>query len=56
VNKAGDIRGTEELRHEADVVLELAALRWEIVKSRYQPPSAMGSVIDEGQEDVHAAE
>lgn len=47
VNKQGDLRGSEELRHEADVVIEVSALRWAIVKSRYQMVGANGAVLRE---------
>jgi predicted ATP-dependent serine protease len=45
INRDGDVRGGEELAHEADVVIELEALRWTVRKSRYQPSGASGSVI-----------
>lgn len=37
VNKAGTPSGTNALVHEADVVISVAAMRWRITKSRYQP-------------------
>jgi predicted ATP-dependent serine protease len=45
VNRDGDVRGGEELAHEADVVIELDALRWTVRKSRYQPADASGDVL-----------
>jgi predicted ATP-dependent serine protease len=56
VNKTGDMRGSEELRHEADVVIELERLRWRVAKSRYQPPDLSGPVLSEELEPVDAAE
>lgn len=49
--KDGEIRGTSELRHEADVVLEVAALRWTVSKSRYQPAGTSGWVIPPSETD-----
>jgi predicted ATP-dependent serine protease len=45
INRDGDVRGGEELAHEADVVVEIAALTWTVRKSRYQPSGASGSVL-----------
>lgn len=44
VNRDGDVRGGEELAHEADVVIEIADFRWTVRKSRYQP-AASGAVL-----------
>jgi hypothetical protein len=52
--KSGDIRGTEELRHEADVVLELDTCGWRLTKSRYQPTGLTGPVLS--KEEPVAAE
>jgi hypothetical protein len=56
VNKQGDIRGTEELRHEADVVLEVDEMRWTVSKSRYEEPGASGDVLSPRNEEDHAAQ
>jgi predicted ATP-dependent serine protease len=45
INRNGDVRGGEVLSHEADVVIEVADLHWTILKSRYQPIGASGSVL-----------
>jgi predicted ATP-dependent serine protease len=54
VTKSGDIRGTEELRHESDVVIEVEGLRWLVTKSRYQSTGVSGDVLP--KEDTHAAQ
>ncbi len=56
VNKAGDLRGSEELRHEADIVVEVEAMRWRITKSRYQPVGLAGPVLPDREEHPDAAE
>ncbi len=55
VTKTGDIRGSEELRHEADVVLEVEAMRWTVSKSRYEQIGGSGEVLPREETD-HAAE
>jgi hypothetical protein len=55
INKQGDIRGTEELRHEADIVLEVSDMGWTVVKSRYEEPGASGQVLSPRNEEHHAA-
>ena len=48
VNAAGRIAGVRALEHEADVVIECEAMRWRLMKSRYQPiddDNARGSVL-----------
>lgn len=45
INKIGDIRGSEELHHESDVVLAVEEMRWRVVKSRYQEIGAEGDVL-----------
>lgn len=52
VNKQGSLRGSEELRHEADVVLELENMAWTVTKSRYQAIGATGPVLREAEEGV----
>ncbi len=51
VNKAGRIEGRERLMHEADVAVQCESdgpsLRWELVKSRYQPLGVCGDVINQ---------
>ena len=56
VTKTGDIRGSEELRHEADVVLEIEAMRWTVSKSRYEQIGGSGDVLPSLKETDHAAE
>ena len=36
VNATGEIAGVRAVEHEADVVLDVQAMRWTIRKSRYQ--------------------
>jgi predicted ATP-dependent serine protease len=55
VTKSGDIRGTEELRHEADVVLELEEMTWTVTKSRYQEPGVSGPVLRQPQPQEETA-
>jgi hypothetical protein len=56
INKAGDMRGSEELRHEADVVLTVESMVWTVTKSRYEPPGANGDVLNQRTEETdHAA-
>jgi len=50
VNRDGDVRGGEELAHECDVLIEVEALKWRIVKSRYQPNGG-GDVLRSGAEE-----
>jgi predicted ATP-dependent serine protease len=52
ITKTGDIRGTEELRHEADVVLEVDAMRWTVSKSRYETIGGSGDVLPPTPEEV----
>lgn len=48
VNKQGRVAGREELVHEADVVIEIEDMRWQLTKSRYQPVDGIeGSVLTE---------
>jgi hypothetical protein len=56
INKAGDMRGAEELRHEADVVLSVEGMRWQVTKSRYELPGANGDVLAaHAEKEDHAA-
>jgi predicted ATP-dependent serine protease len=53
VNKAGELRGTNELLHEADVGVVVENQRWSVVKSRYQevpPEGALGGRVLGGDE------
>jgi predicted ATP-dependent serine protease len=50
VNRDGDVRGGEELAHECDVLIEVEALKWRIVKSRYQAEGG-GDVLRSGAEE-----
>lgn len=45
INRGGDVRGGEELAHEADVRVEVEAMRWRVSKSRYQPEGTEGDVL-----------
>jgi hypothetical protein len=36
VNAEGEVRGGEEYGHEADLLLDVADMRWRVLKSRYQ--------------------
>jgi len=45
INRGGDIRGGEELPHEADVVVQVEDMRWRVTKSRYQPEGETGGVL-----------
>lgn len=45
INSRGDVRGGQELAHEADVLLEVADLQWVVEKSRYQPKGVSGAVL-----------
>lgn len=36
VNAEGEVRGGEDFAHECDVLLDVADMRWRIMKSRYQ--------------------
>lgn len=45
VNKQGRAAGREELIHEADLVLQLDAMKWTLTKSRYQPLGVSGDVL-----------
>jgi len=54
VNKQGRAAGREELLHEADAVLQLDAMHWTLVKSRYQPLDGIEGTVLEGT-DVAAA-
>lgn len=56
LNKDGGLRGSEELRHEADVVIELDAMTWRITKSRYQSVGEAGAVLRTLAEAEHAAQ
>jgi hypothetical protein len=49
VNKRGRVEGRERLLHEADVAIECAEMRWSLVKSRYQPIDARGTVMPRGE-------
>ncbi|MBP6834028.1 MAG: hypothetical protein KA978_24795 [Deltaproteobacteria bacterium] len=45
VNKRGEIAGTNELLHEADVALEIEDLQARLVKSRFQGVTTDGTVV-----------
>ena len=50
------MRGAEELRHEADVVLSVEGMRWQVTKSRYELPGANGDVLAaHAEKEDHAA-
>lgn len=44
VTKSGDMRGTRELEHEADVILSLDESGWMVTKSRYSRTGVTGEV------------
>lgn len=47
-NKRGEVEGRERLSHEADVVVQVSQLRWQVTKSRYQPVGVGGEVLVSG--------
>lgn len=51
VNKAGELRGTNELLHEVDVGVVVERMQWRLVKSRYQevPPEGLTGGVDQEQ-------
>ena len=51
VNKAGELRGTNELLHEVDVGIVVEGMQWRVVKSRYQevPPEGLTGGVDKEQ-------
>jgi predicted ATP-dependent serine protease len=53
VNRDGDVRGGEELGHECDVLVEVEALKWRVVKSRYQADGAGDVLRADPPEGVH---
>ena len=46
VNAKGEQLGRRELSHEADVVIKVNELQWEIEKSRFQPIGLKGNVLN----------
>jgi len=44
-NKAGQPLGRNEFAHEADVRIHCEAMRWRLIKSRYQPISDVGGMV-----------
>ena len=45
INRDGDVRGGEELPHEADVLVDVEDMTWRVNKSRYQPEGEAGDVL-----------
>lgn len=55
VTKAGIPAGSNQLVHEADVVISVIGMRWNLAKSRYQETGIEGDVLPE-KEVIHGHE